>query len=82
MRNIGKLVAVVAVLAVMALGPSMAMAAPIQHGTPGESGASVGPSLFSQFLRLMGAIWGGGNRGSSVTPDGAIWGRCTGVGCA
>ena len=81
MKNIGKLVAVVAVLVVMALGPSMAMAAPIQHGTPGESGASVSPSFFAQLLHLMGAIWGGQGRGG-LSPDGAIWGRCTGVGCA
>ena len=74
MRNIGRLVAVVAVLGMVALGPSMAMAAPIQHGTPGASEASVSPGLFSQFLQLFSAFWGGG-----VTPDGAIW--CRGAFC-
>jgi hypothetical protein len=82
MKNIGRLVAVVAVLVTVALGPSMLMAAPVQQGTPAATETSVNPGLFAQFLQLFAAIWGGNNARGGVSPDGAIWGgRCIGAAC-
>ena len=71
MRNSGKLVAVLVVVAALAFGPSVAMAAPVNQQATSHSS---NPGLFAHFLQIMAGVWTGTIFGS----DGAVW---TGDGC-
>jgi hypothetical protein len=84
MNRMTKVAAVAVVLAMVAFGPSMALAAP-QHGATLTTGSVAKAGFFQSVLRLLGffpnanasisaeeAIWGGS--GYTVTPDEAIWG--------
>jgi hypothetical protein len=65
MRNRVKFFAVMVMVLALTAGQTVLMAAPTQ-GARMATEHSANPNMFSHFLSLLGAIWGGGG--------GAIWG--------
>jgi hypothetical protein len=79
MNRMTKFLAVAVVLAVMALGPTMSMAAPTNGGSVALGHASSFSSsleLFAKFLGLQPATSTVSPVGAGVSTETAIWGRC------
>lgn len=85
MKNIVRVAVVLMVVVALTAGQSMLMAAPT-NGAAMASQHSARLGLFDTFLRIFGAIWGGGKGGGLTkaqptgggSTDGGIWkdGRC------
>ena len=87
MNRMTRFLAVAVVLAVMALGPTISMAAPANGGSVALGHASGFSSILELFARLLGLA--STPASSTVSPigagdvstEGAIWGFCRGVNC-
>jgi hypothetical protein len=89
MNRMTKFLAVAVVLAVMALGPTMSMAAPANGGSVALGHASSFSSILELFAKLLGLQPAASTAPTTVSPSGgpnvstesAIWGFCRGVNC-
>ena len=87
MNRMTRFLAVAVVLAVMALGPTISMAAPANGGSVALGHASGFSSILELFARLLGLA--STPAPSTVSPIGAgdvstesaVWGFCRGVNC-